>query len=269
MRKTATQIKQAGFEWPRYEAITANVVRSWGRIDLAQTLANLDKGRAFHQRQIDEAYAFRQMARSSGASAADYDDFTDTRDDHFTKLQEHERAIEYINEIVTAFEENRPRKPSPPPPAPPAPAPPPPARAPTPPPPQTITLDTYGVKAVTTRAEYDVDEFVVEVGEDVDFRFKLGWSYCIYVALPAARNDRLRLVLVDCAVMYVEQSVEEDPFVCDLSREWHGELAILRDGDVLTSVAIEITQRSYRFRAEIRSESGTVRVVERAWTNGS
>ncbi len=230
MRKTIAQIRAAGFEWPLHDAITANVARTGDEVDLAQTLVNLEKARAVHQRQIDEAWAFKQDARASGWEA-DFDDFTDARDDHLAQLRAHATAIEYVRDIVAAFH-----------------------RLP-------LRLQP---EAPTKCGEYDLDALVVEEGAagDLDFRLELGQGTMIHWALPAARNDRLRLVLVDSAVAAIEDRVlVEDPFACDLKLAWQGELARLPDGGVVTSVALDIVGRSYRFRADIRETTGAHRVI--------
>jgi len=226
VRKTITQIRDAGFSWPQHAAIEASAARVGEVIDLAQTLLNLEKAMAFHQRQLDEAYAFRQSARASGWVDADYDDFTSTRDDHAAQRLAHAAAIEHVQRIVAAFE-----------------------RAP-------ATLRLRPAKPTTCGA-YTLDALFVD--QDLDFRLELGAGTMIYWALPVARNDRLRLVLVDSAVMAVDAELIEDPFVCDLELSWRGDLACLAEGDV-TRVSIEITPRSYRFLLELGE-----RVVERRW----
>ncbi len=63
---------------------------------------------------------------------------------------------------------------------------------------------------------YELDAFVVEENDEtgeLDFRLELGRELFIYWALPAAKDDRLRLVLVDCAVAEVDTGLVEDPFV--------------------------------------------------------
>lgn len=81
--------------------------------------------------------------------------------------------------------------------------------------------------------------------------------------MRAARNHRLRLALVDSAVTTIDEpELVEVPFECDLRLAWHGDLASLADGSVVTSVAIEIAQRSYHFRADVREATGSHRIVE-------
>lgn len=108
--------------------------------------------------------------------------------------------------------------------------------------------------------EYDLDAFAVELNdEDLDFRFELGRGYMIYWALPAAHGDRLRLALVDCAVMEIDEpTIEADPFVFDFPRiEWSGELGTLHDGSMVTRVVVEVSVEPPTYRCEVNLRSAT------------
>lgn len=65
---------------------------------------------------------------------------------------------------------------------------------------------------------FDVDAFVVELdGDDISFRLELGRGLDIFWALPAAPNDRLRLLHVDSAVSYIDEvTLHEDPWRVDV-----------------------------------------------------
>ena len=92
----------------------------------------------------------------------------------------------------------------------------------------------------------------------------------IYWALPAARDDRLRLILVDSAVAEVgDPSVIQDPFVFDLPvATWVGELATLANGSTITSVIVEVTRTppAYRCEVAIRAASGGTERTRFAWS---
>ena len=70
----------------------------------------------------------------------------------------------------------------------------------------------------TACGEYDLDYVVVEYSESddyLDFRLELGSGFSVYWALPAARNDRLRLLHVSGTAAYDldEPELISDPFI--------------------------------------------------------
>jgi uncharacterized protein (TIGR02996 family) len=118
--------------------------------------------------------------------------------------------------------------------------------------------------------DYDLDAFVVELdGESLDFRFVLGSGLGIYWAIPAVRDDRLRLFHVDGAAYTVDEpELEADPFVFDLPRtEWTGELGALADGSAVTAVAIEVSKEPAGYRCEVvrRTPDGAEQTRTFAW----
>lgn len=118
--------------------------------------------------------------------------------------------------------------------------------------------------------DYDLDALtlVLEQGK-LDFRLELGRGIEIFWALPAARGDRLRLVLVDAAAYHVDEpALVADPFVFDCPRtEWRGELGQLGDGIELVRVAFEArtAPAAYACEVELRAADTTSRIERLAW----
>ena len=72
---SADSIRNLGFEWPKYSLLTQYLVMEDSKVDLAETLERVKSSRAFYQKQINEAFAFKQQ------TGADYSDFTERFDD--------------------------------------------------------------------------------------------------------------------------------------------------------------------------------------------
>ena len=90
------EIQNLGFDWPRHALIKQYLIVESDRIDLAQTAERMQSSRAFYQKQINEAYAFKKQ------SGADYSDFTDRFDDIARMERELGQSIAYLEEIMAA-----------------------------------------------------------------------------------------------------------------------------------------------------------------------
>jgi hypothetical protein len=93
---TEEEIRNLGFDWPKFELIRRHVVDERDTIDLRQLLARLRSGQAFYQGQIDEAYAFKKQ------TCTDYSDFTDRFDDIVRMERDLGQAAAYLEEILAA-----------------------------------------------------------------------------------------------------------------------------------------------------------------------
>jgi hypothetical protein len=91
------EIRKQGYEWPKYALIERYAVLDAGQVDLSATIDSLRSSQAFYQRQLNEAYAFKQ------STGADYSDFTDRFDEHARMERELGRAVAYLQEIVEAM----------------------------------------------------------------------------------------------------------------------------------------------------------------------
>jgi hypothetical protein len=89
-------IQSLGFEWPKYALVQEYCVFEDGRIDLTRTIERMESSRAYHKRQLDEAFAFKMQ------TGADYSDFTDRFDDYARMDRELGQAISYLQEIIEA-----------------------------------------------------------------------------------------------------------------------------------------------------------------------
>lgn len=123
--------------------------------------------------------------------------------------------------------------------------------------------------------DLQLDAFVVEHQsgtEHLDFRLEIGAGLGIYWALPADRNDRLRLVHVDGAAYELEKpELVADPWTADLGPlVWEGELATIEPGRTLVRVAFEASIIPPRYRCEIglRDAEGRVTPHTFAWPRG-
>jgi len=96
-RLSVDDIRALGFEWPKHALIEQYCVTEHDKIDLVQTLHELQSSRAFYQQQISQAYAFRQQ------TGADYVDFTDRHDDNVQMKYRLERAVAYLESILEAL----------------------------------------------------------------------------------------------------------------------------------------------------------------------
>jgi len=117
-----------------------------------------------------------------------------------------------------------------------------------------------------------LDAFVVEhqAGTDhLDFRLEIGDGLSILWALPAARDDRLRLVHVDGAAYELEEpELVLDPWSADLAPlVWEGELAHIDASRTLVRVAFTMASAPARYRCDIRIRHADGRLVDHtfAW----
>jgi hypothetical protein len=90
------EIRNLGFEWPKHSLIKQYLIVEGGRIDLPQTMDRMQSSRAFYQKQINEAYAFKRQ------TGADYADFTDRFDDIARIERELGKSIAYLEAILAA-----------------------------------------------------------------------------------------------------------------------------------------------------------------------
>lgn len=103
---------------------------------------------------------------------------------------------------------------------------------------------------------YDLDAVALEYDDGtgaLDFRLHLGMGLGISWALPAAKDDRLRLALVDGAAFWVDEPVlTADPFVGELPRlEWDGANRPLGPGRRLKTLALELKADPPGYRCEV------------------
>ncbi len=92
------KIQGLGLDWPRYALIEEYCVTEDNKIDLGQTLERMRSSQVYHQKQLDEAFAFKTRF------GADYSDFTDRFDDYARMNRELSVAICYVEEIIKAVE---------------------------------------------------------------------------------------------------------------------------------------------------------------------
>jgi hypothetical protein len=97
---TAAEIRNLGFEWPKFSQIEEHLVIEDGKFDLLRTLDRLQSSQAYYKKQLDEAFAFKMR------TGADYSDFTDRFDDDARIHRELDQAITYLQEIVAAAYES-------------------------------------------------------------------------------------------------------------------------------------------------------------------
>ena len=94
----ADDIRRLGFEWPKYPLIQSYAAVEDGKADLAKTIEDLRSSRAFYEKQIADAYAFKTQ------TGADYADFTDRFDDYVRMARELGEAVSYLESIIEAAE---------------------------------------------------------------------------------------------------------------------------------------------------------------------
>jgi len=100
MKLTALEIKNLGFDWPRYSLIREYaVITEDGKIVLTNTLEALQGHQAYYQQQVNQAYAFKQQ------TGADYADFTNRFDEFAGKLHQYQQASNFISQIIQAAEQ--------------------------------------------------------------------------------------------------------------------------------------------------------------------
>ena len=95
---SVADIQRLGFDWPKYALIEQYCAIHEGKVDLAATIEKMQSSRAYHRKQLNEAFSFKMR------TGADYSDFTDRFDDHARMERELGKAIAYLQEIVEAVE---------------------------------------------------------------------------------------------------------------------------------------------------------------------
>jgi hypothetical protein len=96
---TAGQIRNLGFDWPRYEIIRQNwVLEDDGKVNLSKTIEEMQTSQAFYKKQLNQAFSFKMKY------GADYSDFTDRHEEYAHMYHEFEKAISYLNKIMQAIE---------------------------------------------------------------------------------------------------------------------------------------------------------------------
>jgi len=96
---SANEIRNLGFDWPKYLLVEEYCVMDGGKVDLAKTIEGLQASRAFYKRQLTEAYAFKTQ------HGADYSDFTDRFDEYARMDRDLGVVISYLERIIGAAEE--------------------------------------------------------------------------------------------------------------------------------------------------------------------
>ena len=91
---TVTDIKNLGFDWPRYPLIEGYFGMEDGKINLTQTLEKMQSSRTYYKKQLNDAFAFKRQ------TGADYSDFSDQFDDYARMERELGEAITFIEEII-------------------------------------------------------------------------------------------------------------------------------------------------------------------------
>ena len=91
---TITDIRNLGFDWPRYPFIEGYCVKEDDKINLTQTLEKMQSSRTYYKKQLNDAFAFKRQ------TGADYSDFSDQFDDYARMERELGEAITFIEEII-------------------------------------------------------------------------------------------------------------------------------------------------------------------------
>jgi hypothetical protein len=91
-------IRDLGFDWPKYALIEKHQVLEDGKVDLTRTIERIESSRAYYRKQLNQAFNFKQQ------TGADYSDFTDRFDDDARMERELGQAIAYLQEITAAVE---------------------------------------------------------------------------------------------------------------------------------------------------------------------
>jgi len=96
---SAEEIREMGYEWPKFPAIQANLALRQEKVDLEALLEKMESSCAFYRRQTNEAFAFKSRY------GADYSDFTDRYDEYALKYHQFRQAIAYVRGIIQAAQE--------------------------------------------------------------------------------------------------------------------------------------------------------------------
>ena len=94
----ADEIRDLGFEWPKYLLIKERCVIEHGKMDLIRSLDEMRSGQAFYMKQLSDAFKFKTQ------HSADYSDFTDRFDEYAQNKERIDEAIAYLEEIKLAVE---------------------------------------------------------------------------------------------------------------------------------------------------------------------
>ncbi len=95
---SARDIRDLGFDWPKYAMIEEYKVIEDGKVDLSRTIEKMQSSRSYYRKQLNQAFNFKQQ------TGADYADFTDRFDDNARMERELGQAIAYLQEIKAAIE---------------------------------------------------------------------------------------------------------------------------------------------------------------------
>jgi hypothetical protein len=93
---SANEIRNLGFDWPKYLLVEEYCVMDGGKVDLAKTIERLQASRAFYKRQLADAYAFKTQ------HGAGYSDFTDRFDEYARMDRDLGVVISYLEGIIAA-----------------------------------------------------------------------------------------------------------------------------------------------------------------------
>jgi hypothetical protein len=93
---TVDEIRQLGFEWPKYPIIEEYCFAEENVVDLGGTLEKMRSSRDFYKKQINDAYRFKMQ------TGADYSDFTNKFDDYVRSERQLRVAIAYLEVIMEA-----------------------------------------------------------------------------------------------------------------------------------------------------------------------
>jgi hypothetical protein len=99
-RMTANEIRQLGFDWPKYAIVEEYLDSDDGSIDITKTIEKMEISQAFYQKQLNDAYAFKMN------TGADYSDFTDRFDEYARIKWRLREAINYLKEILRARDDS-------------------------------------------------------------------------------------------------------------------------------------------------------------------
>lgn len=96
IKLSVNEIRDLGFDWPKYALLEEYCVLEGGQVDLDRTVERLQAIQAYYQQQLTEAFSFKMR------TGADYSDFTDRFDDHARMNRQLGVAISYLQEIIDA-----------------------------------------------------------------------------------------------------------------------------------------------------------------------
>jgi hypothetical protein len=91
---TLVEILGSRHDWPGSALVPKHAVFDGDTVDLRKTIDRMVSSRAYYQRQLAEAFAFKTRY------GADYSDFTDRFDDNARTVRELDLAISYLEELA-------------------------------------------------------------------------------------------------------------------------------------------------------------------------